>query len=207
MPNTKPLDATAIRHALDHLADKDPIVKQAIADHGYPPPRVREQGFAALVSIIISQQVSTKAAAAIEQRFWQCMGAKTHQAILNAPPKIFQNAGLSRPKQAYVLSLAELIENGEFDPEQLHQMPDNEAIDYLTQLRGFGVWTAKIYLMFSLNRPDIFPEQDLALIKGLQVLYGLAERPSFEQAAELVEHWQPYRTSGSLLIWHCYHQL
>ncbi len=100
--------------------------------------------------------------------------------------------------------LAQAMAEGSFDPSQLETMDDPMAIKAITSLRGFGPWSAEIYLMFSLQRSDIFPADDLALQVALQRLKGLAQRPTPKQAHALIEHWSPWRSAGSLFLWHYY---
>ncbi|MGH1542139.1 MAG: DNA-3-methyladenine glycosylase family protein [Arenicella sp.] len=201
------LDELKIRQDLEQLATTDGAIAKALGDYGYPAPRIRSHGFESFASIVIGQQVSVHAAAAIEQRFWDTLPEASAAGVLAVSAEQLKKAGLSQRKMDYIQSLARLIVDGEFDPQSLTTMSDQDAIDAITHLRGFGVWSAKIYLMFSLQRCDVFPEQDLALLKGLQALYGLSDMPTPAQGLHKTLPWSPYRSAGSLFLWHYYHQI
>ena len=115
-----------------------------------------------------------------------------------------REAGLSSRKVEYVEGLARAMEEGRFDPSRLEQMDDQSAIKAITSLRGFGPWSAEIYLMFSLRRSDIFPAGDLALRIALQRLKRIETPLNEKQSRELVAPWSPYRSAGSLFLWHYY---
>jgi DNA-3-methyladenine glycosylase II len=115
-----------------------------------------------------------------------------------------REAGMSFRKIEYAKGLAEAIDSGKFDVEGLVSLEDSEAIAAITSLRGFGPWSAEIYLMFSLNRQDIFPADDLALLVALGRLKGLPAKPTPKVAREMVKHWSPWRSVGSLFLWRYY---
>jgi DNA-3-methyladenine glycosylase II len=194
-----------IKQALDELASKDNDVATGLKLVGYPPPRIRPIGFETLFSIIVSQQLSTHAAAAIMGRAKELLPELKPQAVIDLPEGALRKIGLSHRKVEYATGLSEAILNGSFNPEKLEQL-DNEAVkNEIIALKGFGPWSAEIYLMFSLQRQDIFPSGDLALLVALQKLKGLNEKPTPQQAQKLIEHWSPWRTTGSLFLWHYYH--
>ncbi len=199
------MDEAIIKQALDELASKDDDVAVGLKIVGYPPPRTRPIGFETLFSIIVSQQLSTRAAAAIMGRARELLPTLTPQNIIDLPEGALRKIGLSHRKVEYAIGLSLAIIDGSFNPEKLEQL-DNEAVKKeIVALKGFGPWSAEIYLMFSLQRLDIFPSGDLALLVGLQKLKGLDEKPTPQQAQELIEHWSPWRTAGSLFLWHYYH--
>ncbi len=117
-----------------------------------------------------------------------------------------RDAGLSWRKIEYAKGLAEAVVNGSFDIDKLNGLNNEEAIKAITKLKGFGRWSAEIYLMFSLGRLDVFPADDLGLLVALGQLKGLPERPTAKQAREMVSHWTPWRSIGSLFLWQYYHQ-
>jgi DNA-3-methyladenine glycosylase II len=170
----------------------------------YPRPRIRAPGFETLMSTIVSQQISTEAAAAVMRRVRELLPRMEAGEVLQLPPGALRAAGLSLRKVEYVEGLARAMAQGNFDPAQLSAMDDNVAISAITALRGFGAWSAEIYLMFSLQRSDIFPAGDLALRTALQKLKGIDTPLDDKQARALVEHWAPYRSAGSLFLWHYY---
>jgi DNA-3-methyladenine glycosylase II len=199
------MNKALIKQALDEIASKDNDVATGLKLVGYPPPRIRPIGFETLFSIIVSQQLSTHAAAAIMGRAKELLPKLEPQAVIDLPEGALRKIGLSHRKVEYATGLSQAILNGSFNPKKLEQL-DNEAVKKeIIALKGFGPWSAEIYLMFSLQRQDIFPSGDLALLVALQKLKGLDEKPTPQQAQELIEHWSPWRTAGSLFLWHYYH--
>ena len=133
-----------------------------------------------------------------------CAGAMVWIEVLQLPAGALRAAGLSARKAEYVEGLARAMLGNSFDPAALTQMEDRAAVEAITSLKGFGVWSAEIYLMFSLQRRDIFPAGDLALRVALQKLKGIDEALTEKQARGLVAEWAPYRSAGSLFLWHYY---
>lgn len=199
-----PMNHTHIKKALRELSLLDPHIAAAVELVGTPKPRIRPAGFTTLFNTIVSQQISTEAAAAIIKRVHTLVPDLTAKAILNKSDNELRAAGLSYRKIEYAKGLARAIEDQSFPVNRLDKLTDGEAIQEITALRGFGRWSAEIYLMFSLKRRDIFPADDLALQIALQKLKGLSERPTAKQARQLTEHWSPYRSVGSLFLWHYY---
>jgi DNA-3-methyladenine glycosylase II len=198
------MNRAAIKRAMKKLAEADPDVARGLAIVGPPEPRVRPAGFNTLLSAIVGQQISTEAARTIRARVEQVLPDATPKALLALPEGALRAAGMSGRKVEYATGLASAIEEGAFDLEGLPQLSDEDAIEAITALRGFGQWSAEIYLMFSLGRTDIFPSGDLALRVAVGKLKGLEERPTPGQARDLVAHWAPYRTAGSLFLWDYY---
>lgn len=194
-----------IKQGLDDIATRDNDVAEALEQLGYPEPRIRPAGFETLFTIIVSQQLSTHAAAAIMGRVRELLPEISPQAVLGLPVQALRNCGLSQRKVEYANGLSSAILAGNFDPDALQKMNNEAAIKEIVALKGFGPWSAEIYLMFSLQRPDIFPSGDLALLVSLQRLKGLKEKPTPKQAQELISHWSPWRSVGSLFLWHYYH--
>ncbi len=198
------MDESKIKRHLDALAKSDPDLRRGLKLVRYPAPRIRKQGFETLLSTIVAQQISTEAAAAIMRRVHMLLPVIEAQEALRLPEGALRTAGLSARKVEYVEGLAWAIVDSNFDVSELPEMDDLAAITAITSLRGFGTWSAEIYLMFSLQRTDIFPAGDLALRIALQKLKGIEEPLSDKQARELVEPWSPYRSAGSLFLWHYY---
>ena len=190
-----------LKRHIDALAKIDPDVKMAVGEFGYPLPRVRPAGFETFLSVIVSQQISVGAARAIFARVSETMGEMNAEALLACSVDKLRAAGLSRRKVEYAIGMAEKIVAGDFNPDRLQEMEDESAISQIVAVRGFGRWSAEIYLMFSLGRPDIFPADDLALQVALQRLKKLEDRPTAKQARELTNHWKPRRSAGSLFLW------
>ena len=198
------MNQAKIRRHLDKLAEIDADLRRGLELVQYPQPRIRSEGFETLLATIVSQQISTEAAAAIMRRVRDLLPRMQAGEVLRLPSTALREAGLSMRKAEYVEGLARAIENGHFDPAQLGQMDDAAVISAITSLRGFGAWSAEIYLMFSLQRSDIFPAGDLALRIALQKLKGLETTLNEKQARALVESWSPYRSAASLFLWHYY---
>lgn len=198
------MDQKQVINNIDNIACIDADVASAVVSLGYPQPRIRPQGFETFFSTIVGQQISTEAAAAIMQRVRDLLPRLDASSLLNLPEGALREAGLSTRKVEYAQGLANAILDGDFVPEDLQAMENKEAIRAITALRGLGVWSAEIYLMFSLQRDDIFPADDLALQVALQRLKGLTKRPTQREARTLIEHWSPWRSAGSLFLWHYY---
>ena len=199
------------RIAIDHdtaiarLHRKCRFMRKALREAGTPPPRVRTPGFDALVRIIVEQQVSVAAGAAIWARLEAGLGgAVTPQAVLRFDEEGLRGFGLSRPKARYVLILAEEVASGRLDLGAIDAMADAEAIAALTAIKGIGRWTAEIYLMFALGRMDLWPALDLALAEGAARLMELEARPDFKALDEIGKRWAPHRSTAALVIWRYY---
>tara|TARA_R110002111_G_scaffold104641_2_gene162606 strand:- start:1213 stop:1815 length:603 start_codon:yes stop_codon:yes gene_type:complete len=195
-----------IKKALQGIAGVDKDVALALKSNSYPEPRIRPAGFETFLNTIVSQQISLKAAETIWGRVSNLMTEIDAENLLSVPDIALREAGLSQRKMEYAQGLANAIVQGTFDPEALASMTDQDAIEAITNLRGFGRWSAEIYLMFSLRRQDIFPADDLILLTSLQKLKNLPERPTPKKARDMVEHWSPWRSAGSLFLWHYHHQ-
>lgn len=189
---------------IDSIAARDPAIARAVARYGYPGPRLRERGYRTLLRTIVGQQVSVAAAASVWTKLEGLLGEEmVPAALLAAEPEALRACGLSRQKQGYARSLAELVASGALD---LHELPadDEEAIAQLTLIKGIGRWSAEIYLLFAEGRPDVFPAGDLAIQAGLAKILDLAERPGERIARELAEGWRPHRGSIAILTWQVY---
>jgi DNA-3-methyladenine glycosylase II len=199
------LDQVAIRHHLDHLAGTCDHAARALELVGYPAERRGEQGFRTFMRVIIGQQLSVKAAATIRGRVEALVGEDAGPDDYDrAADEDLRAAGLSRQKISYARSLCETVRSGTLDVDALPHMSDEDAIKAITAVKGLGVWSAHMYLMFSLGRPDIWPIGDLAVRVGAGRIVGLAERPNEKQAEEIGERWRPYRSSMALMAWHYY---
>jgi DNA-3-methyladenine glycosylase II len=198
------LSQTVLNDSIYRLARIDGDVARALERVGYPAPRQREAGFATLLRIMVAQQLSTKSAAAIWARLEAACGHVTAARLLELDEAAFRTIGFSRQKTAYGRSLAEAVAGGALDLEALAGMPEEDAIAAISALRGFGRWSAEIYLLFALGRADVFPADDLGLQVGMQKLKRLAARPNRKGLAELAEPWRPLRGCGAIFLWHYY---
>jgi DNA-3-methyladenine glycosylase II len=200
-----PLSHYTVLEGIDRLARVDADVARALERVGYPAPRDREPGFATLLRIMVAQQLSTKSAAAIWARLEAACGpAVTAAGVLALDEAAFRTVGFSRQKMAYGRSLAEAVAGGVLDLDALAAMPEDDAIAAISALRGFGRWSAEIYLLFALGRADIFPSDDLGLQAGMQKLKRLEARPNRKAMDVLAEHWRPLRGCGAIFLWHYY---
>jgi DNA-3-methyladenine glycosylase II len=200
-----PLSARALQEGLEHLARVDAELARALERVGYPAPRQRGPGFATLLRIMVAQQLSTRSAAAIWARVEQaCLPLVTAESFLRLDELAFKAIGFSRQKMAYGRSLAEAVASGALDLEALASLPEEEAIAAIAAQRGFGRWSAEIYLLFALGRADIFPADDLGLQVGMQRLKRLDARPNRKAMVELAEPWRPLRGCGAIFLWHFY---
>lgn len=198
-------DQASLDRALDALAAMDPDVATGLTQVGYPAPRSKEHGFKPLIDAVVSQQISKEAAAAINARVAALMpGGVTPEALLDLPPDTLRGAGLSVRKVEYCRGVAEAVRDGVLPLADLPAMEDEAVIAAISGLRGFGRWSAETYAMFALHRPDIFPADDMALQEGLRRLKRLPERPKGKAAREIVAAWSPYRSAGSIFLWHYY---
>ncbi|UOA27506.1 DNA-3-methyladenine glycosylase [Pseudosulfitobacter sp. DSM 107133] len=181
------------------LAAHDPRMAHALSQTGPLPLRRRADGFAQLLSAIISQQVSTASAAAIWARM-EAAGLTCETAVLDAGEAGLRAVGLSRQKIAYAQALA----GADIDYAALRHAPDAQVIATLVAIKGIGVWTAEIYAMFSLGRADVFAPGDLALQEAARVLYDLPERPTPKQLRTMAEDWTPWRSVAARCLFAYY---
>jgi DNA-3-methyladenine glycosylase II len=160
--------------------------------------------FVGLVRVIMSQQLSGKAADTIFGRVETLAGGRASMtpATLRAlEADALRAAGVSRPKITYVYDLAERVLDGRLDLHALDGHPDEEVIAQITAVKGLGRWSAEMFLMFRLNRPDIFPVGDLGIVKGVQKLFGMKRRPAPRTMERLAEPWRPYRSVAAWYLW------
>lgn len=193
-----------LRPALEALAAADPDIAEAYADCGLPPVRASAPGFAGLMRMIAGQQVSVQSAAAIVRRLEERVDPLTPQRFLEAGDDDLKAVGLSRPKMRYGRILAEEIASGALDIDGLAALDDAAAIAALTRVKGIGQWTAEIYLLFALGRPDVWPVGDLALCIAAQHLKKLDARPDARAMTALGEPWRPHRSAAARFLWHLY---
>ncbi|SDG26316.1 DNA-3-methyladenine glycosylase II [Limimonas halophila] len=193
-----------LRAALDTLAARDPDLANAYAACGLPAHRRQDPSFAGLVRIIAAQQLSNKAAASIVARLQEAETPLTPEGARELSDEDARRFGLSRPKLRYIRGIAEAVGRGELDFDRLADADDDAVLRQLTALKGVGQWTAEIFLLFALERPDVFPAQDLALQAAGQRLKGLDARPDAGTLREIAETWRPHRSAAAKFLWHLY---
>ena len=163
----------------------------------------RRDYFIALCREIISQQLSGKAANSIFKRFLELFGPKqlTPRAVLQMPDQQIRDAGLSWAKIKYLKNLAEAVETGQLDLKKIDQLDDADVIAALTRIKGVGEWTAEMFLIFTLNREDVFSFGDLGLKKGIAKVYQVGN-PDRDRIEKIITPWSPYKSYGSIALWH-----
>ncbi|RST86139.1 DNA-3-methyladenine glycosylase 2 family protein [Aquibium carbonis] len=196
-----------VHEALDALCALDSRLVPVRVRAGDVPLRRTEPGFASLVSIVVSQQVSVASAAAILGRLTALCDPLTAQAIHAADDSLFREAGLSRPKQKTLRAIAAASMAGELDLDALCRLDAGEAIARMTAVHGIGRWTAEIYLLFSAGYPDIFPARDVALQSAVGHALGIVPRPAAARLAGLAESWAPHRGTAARLFWAYYRSM
>jgi len=160
--------------------------------------------FHALVRAVLSQQLSTKAADTIERRVVDVLGGRdalTPASLLAADPLALRNAGMSRPKISYLRDLASHVMAGRIDLHGLTHKTDEEIVVEITAMKGFGRWSAEMFLMFCLRRPDVFPVGDLGIVKSIQMLIGMKRRPKPRTMTLVADAWRPYRSTACWYLW------
>ncbi len=186
------------------LADRDAHLAEVVEKYGRPPLWVREPGFPTLVYIILEQQVSLASAKAAFDRLNAVVRPLTPKLFLKLTDAELLRIGFSRQKTLYTRLLADSLARRHFDLRYLHDLHDDAARKMLIALKGIGRWTADIYLLSALRRPDIWPVGDLALATAVQEVKRLRTRPSPEHLEKLSQPWRPYRAVAARLFWHAY---
>jgi DNA-3-methyladenine glycosylase II len=185
---------------------KDPKLAKWVREHGLIDNkdwRRPKNPFHSLIRSIIYQQVSGKAAASILKKFKKLFDDKfpTPEMVLAMSEEKLRSARLSGQKARYIRDLAEKFHDKTIEPRKFSKMTNEEIVEHLTRVKGIGVWTAHMFLLFTLKRPDILPTLDLAVRKGFQVVYGLRELPSHEKMEKLARGWREHASTASLYLW------
>jgi DNA-3-methyladenine glycosylase II len=186
------------------LVDRDAHLAEVLQKYGMPPLWVREPGFPTLVYIILEQQVSLASAKAAFDRLKTAVRPLTPRGFLKLTNAELKRIGFSRQKTLYTRLLSESLSRRHFDLGYLHKLHDDAARKMLTAFKGIGNWTADIYLLSALRRPDIWPVGDLALASAVQEVKHLRKRPSPEKLEKMSAPWRPYRAVAARLFWHAY---
>ena len=193
------------REICDTLAAGDTDLTAIIDAHGYPPMWNRPNTFETLVHIILEQQVSLASALAALNKLREKLGSPiTPEALLGLTDQELKACYFSRQKTAYSRYLAKALQSGELDLVALETLPDHEVRTRLTALKGIGDWTVDVYLIFVLQRADIFPLGDLAAVNALKRIKKIPKDTSRDQLLTMISNWQPHRTIATMLLWHYY---
>lgn len=193
-----------LRAAMEHLFAADPDLRRARQVAGALPDRSRPAGLKSLMMLIVEQQVSVASAQAIWKRMEAGTKPFTARTFLAHDEDALRAFGLSRPKMVYTRALAQAVTDGDLPLRRLPAMSDEDVMKALTSVKGIGRWTAEVYLLFALGRPDVFPAGDLALQAAVQDLKGLDERPREQELIGLAEAWRPHRGVAARLLWRYY---
>ena len=210
MPDmVRPLDDVSLQRAVEALAERDPDLAGIVARHGSPPLWARDPGFETLVRIILEQQVSLNSAVAALGRLRSALGIGdaaplTPSAVAALGDEAMRTAGLTRQKARYLSGLAQDVTTGRLDLVAMAATPDDEARAALIAVTGIGRWTADIYLLMALGRPDVWPDGDLALAGAMRRAKGLPALPTREEQRAIAERWRPWRAVAARILWHGY---
>jgi DNA-3-methyladenine glycosylase II len=200
----------ATAKGLEHLRAGDPVLRRLIDElgpDGLGDPRRGlnpDDHYGALVRSIVGQQLSTKAARSIYNRLTDRFGGRPPtpaEILADDPDELRAAAGLSRAKVSFLRSLAEHVEDGSLELERLDSLPDDDVIAELVAVKGIGTWTAHMFLMFHLQRPDVLPVGDLGIRNAIKLRYGLDELPDPAEMETIAEPWRPHRTLACLYLW------
>ena len=206
-----------MKRAVEHLKSADPVLRDIIERVGPPNIPHREPTFANVARSIAFQQLNGKAATTIFERLLKeciaCSGgngdaritgdwsAVTPEAILSLTDAQMRAIGFSRAKAGYLRDLSEKTRGGLLDFEQLPHMSDDDVIEHLTQVKGIGVWSAQMFLMFALRRPDVMPTLDFGINNAIKRAYRKRKMPKAKQVLKIAEPWRPYRTAACWYLW------
>ena len=195
-----------IEQAIRHLRKADPVMRNVIRKAGPFTMQLHRNRFRALVFSILGQQISGKAAASIRARLIEYLKPEqiSPQSIARLTPEKLRSVGVSPQKANYLLDLATQVVEGKLRLDCVARMSDENVIDALVQVKGIGVWTAQMFLIFSLGRPDVFPHDDLGVRSAIRNLYGLDELPNKEISHRIATPWRPY---ASVASWYCWRSL
>ena len=198
------LTRATFRRAVKYLCDRDPDLARVIVDYGHPPMWLRKPGFSTLVYIILGQQISLASARATFDRLREAARPLTPYRFLTLDDTALHDIGFSRQKTYYCRQLSLSIRQKELKLFELENMDNKTARSELTKIKGIGPWTADIYLLMALRRPDIWPSTDLAIAVATQKLKKIPVRPGVDKLNEISNLWRPWRSVAARVLWHYY---
>jgi len=200
----KRLNELTLIQGVRELAKKDVELDGIVTKYGPPPLWEKEPGFHTLIHIVLEQQVSLASAKAAYDRLEKAADPLTPKNFLGLSDEELKEIGFSRQKTRYGRELANAVVDGSLDLPGLGELEDEEAKKQLMRVKGIGPWTADVYLLMALGRPDIWPKGDLALEVAIQQVKRWTRRPSQEEAAAASNEWKPWRSVAARLLWHFY---
>lgn len=199
------LDAATLQEAVQALCARDAALAQLVERDGPPPLWARPEGFVTLARIILEQQVSLESAASLYRRLEaQMPGGFSPGGVIACGADGLRGLGVTRQKAAYLFALAEQVLEGRLDLAALHTHTDETVLALLQRVPGIGPWTAQVYLLFALGRPDAWPPGDLALHAALREVRGLAHVPTSNEVVHFASLWSPHRATAARILWHAY---
>ncbi len=201
MPTTNNMTVPQFRAAVELLCVRHKPLAAVVEKHGPPPFWRRPPGYAAMVQIILEQQVSLESAWAVYKRLEVKTGKVTPENVAELGAAGLHKLGFTRQKAEYCYDLGVALINGEFSFTSLQKLSDDDARKTLLKIRGIGRWTADIYLLNALRRPDTWPHGDLALAAAAQAVLGLKTRPDYDELDKLAEQWAPWRAVAARILW------
>ena len=190
--------------AVDELCTRDTDLGRVVQRHGPPPLWVRRPNFATLVRIILEQQVSLASAESTFRRLQGAVRRVTPERVARLSLTEIRRLGFTRQKAGYCLDLARLIEAGGLNLKHLSRADDGAVRAALLEVRGIGPWTADIYLLMALRRPDVWPDGDVALAAAAYRVKRLRQRPNFDRLRKIASKWRPWRSVAARILWHHY---
>jgi len=200
----KKLDEQNLVFACKKLAKTDADLAFIYKTYGTPPLWKREANFATIVHIILEQQVSLASALSAFNKLREKLGAVTPEGVLSLSDEELKAAYFSRQKTVYARELAKAVTSGELNLKSLENLPDEQVKIELKKIKGIGDWTAGIYLLMALQRPDVMPKGDLALHIAWKKLKNLEHAPNSDEFQQIAEKWKPFRAVAARLLWHFY---
>lgn len=200
----RPLDSDLLLAGVNDLVARDPILAGIVDRHGPPPLWERPPGFETLVAIVLEQQVSLRSGAAALERLRDAAGSVDPERVVALGEDGARAVGLTRQKARYVVALAVAALDGTYDADALAAADDETARARLVRLVGVGSWTADIYLLLALGRPDIWPAGDLALATAMRRAIGLDALPTRDEQIRIADAWRPWRSVAARILWHAY---
>lgn len=200
----KKFDETNFKSICDQLSNLDKDLAYVVHTYGYPPISKRPNTFKTLVHIILEQQVSLASALSALNKMQEKVSKVEPENLLMLTDEEFKAFYFSRQKTSYVRHLAHALLKNDINLDELSELPDENVRLKLIQLKGIGNWTVDVYLMFALQRSDVLPVGDLAAVSALRQLKKLPKETSKEELLKITDHWKPYRTIATILLWHFY---
>lgn len=198
------LDENTLLAATSELCASDGDLRGVVEQFGPPPLWARRPGFATLVRIILEQQVSLASGRATFSRLETALASVTADRVVGLSREELRGLGITRQKAGYCLDLAALVDRGDLNLRRLSRADDAAVRDTLLAVRGIGPWTADLYLLMALRRPDVWPDGDLALVAAIRRVKRLRSQPTADRVRRIASRWHPWRSVAARILWHFY---